>query len=115
APSGDRGVERRPDECQLCFATDEWGGKTGNATRSHQRQRAKKLAAVDACRLPLGLDPLRRRELARPRDQRSGALADEDLVRVCRLLETRSNVHDVAADERAALPCPADHDLAAAD
>ena len=86
--------------------------QSADAPRPHERERADEPPAGDAAGLALRLDRRRLVELEGAARCRDRALADEDLARAGRLLEPCGDVDGVAGHERAALPRPADDDLA---
>ena len=104
--------ERGLKELELAVASDEHALQPCNPARPRQCERAHQRAAADTAGLAFGGNSCRVLELERALCSCCGALTDEDLTRLGRLLEPGGDVDGVAGHEGAALARAPDHDLA---
>jgi hypothetical protein len=105
----------RLQDVELVPTPDEGAAEARDASRPCQPERADEAPADDTACLALRRHGRRLAELEGPLRRGSGALADQDLARLGRLLEPRRHVDSVARDEGASLPRPTDNDLARVD
>ena len=111
APAGRDSAVRLLELGKLGLPADERPAQPADSARAHQRQRTHEPAALEPSGLPFRLDRHRLPELEGAARREHGALAGEDLAGRGGLLEPRTDVHGVAADERAAFARTADDHL----
>jgi len=107
-PAGRDSAVRVLEIGKLGLPPHECRAQPADSTRAHQRQCTNEPAALEPSGLPLRLDGHRLPELEGAASREHGALAGEDLAGRGGLLEPRTDVHGVAADERAAFTRKAD-------
>ena len=95
----DGGLVRPRQRASSVFSPDEARSQPGDSARAHERERPQEAARLDPPTLPLRRENRERAELESPSDRGCRALSDQDLAGLRGLLQARSDVDRVAADE----------------